>query len=62
MGASAESNGTLKAEMKGGDDDGNLTLAVVAPASVDLDALLDGGDGFDRCSATPNVEVKNCEG
>ena len=61
VGASAESTGRLKAEVKGGDDDDSLTLAVVAPAGVDLDALLDGGNGFDTCLATPNVEVKNCE-
>ena len=61
VGATAGSTGTLKAEVRGGDDDDNLTLAVVAGAGVDLEAVLDGGNGFDTCSATPNVEVKNCE-
>jgi hypothetical protein len=61
VGATAGSTGTLKAELQGGDDDDNLTLDVVAPESVDLNALLDGGNGLDTCSATPNVEVKNCE-
>ena len=42
-----------------GDDD--LMLAILAPESVMVDALVDGGDGFDRARVTGNVAVTNVE-
>jgi hypothetical protein len=43
-----------------GKDDLVLSVATTRPNTL-LDLLLDGGAGFDRCWATPNVRVINCE-
>jgi hypothetical protein len=63
LGVRAGSTGKLKAEIKGGDDDDDLTLLVFDASGglADIDAILDGGNGFDICVSTPNVEEKDCE-
>lgn len=58
------STGRVKAHVHGGKDNDNLTLNVNLSTPTDtvaVDALLDGGKGFDTCHATSNVVVKNCE-
>ena len=61
--ADDRSRGTIKkAEVKGDQDDDDLELALFGPRGLKLKkALLDGGKGFDRCLATPNVKVIHCE-
>ena len=56
------SEGEVRARVLGGRGDDTLTLNVLDPdENADVDALLDGGAGFDTCVATDNVDVVNCE-
>ena len=59
-----EEGGDVRARVRGGKNDDNLTLNVNLATATDtaaIDALLDGGKGFDTCLATANVVVKSCE-
>jgi Ca2+-binding RTX toxin-like protein len=67
--ATTPSSGTVQARVRGGAGNDNLTLNVRQPAGVCLtlpcglmiDALIDGGPGFDVCHGTTNVKKINCE-
>jgi hypothetical protein len=54
------SDGHLVAAVNGGDGDDNLLLQIFGENNVES-AVIDGGAGFDTCSATRNVTVINCE-
>jgi hypothetical protein len=65
--ADAGSTGSLNAAVLGKQDDDALTLNVTdnsggggASTLAALNAVLDGGQGTDTCTATSNVVVKNC--
>ncbi len=56
-------DGSMSFEVLGGDGDDTLALVVPTPTGRDDDifARIDGGEGFNRCFATPNVVVENCD-
>lgn len=57
-----ESEGKVRPRVQGGNGGDDLTLEIITALDDNsVDALLDGGRGFDTCDATPNVEVRNCE-
>ena len=66
--ADANSGGRIVAREFGGPGNDDLTLAVrqqvvagLRPTFPFVDALLDGGPGFNRCRRTPNVTARNCQ-
>ena len=67
--ATVTSKGSVRARVRGGLNNDNLTLNIVQPPGVCLlppcslliDAFIDGGPGFDVCNATSNVFKINCE-
>jgi hypothetical protein len=56
------STGNTRAEVRGEDGNDTLHLQIVPPQpSAGVRGLIDGGAGFDVCTHTANVEVRNCE-
>jgi hypothetical protein len=56
-----QSAGSLNASVLGGRGNDTLGLQVFDDQGLVEMLLLDGGAGKDKCKATPNVTVVNCE-